>query len=185
MRLRLLGMTMAAMAWFAMLFAPTAEGQASRQKTPAAFVAPTAAPRDSAFKAVEARIGRALFLRGFYPEDNLSYDSGGRVQGMLKTGEWTLSAIDVQKAARNGPRQILLEGVRVAIRYNPDSHQFERHPQSDEKMRMTLAEPADGRGMERVLDAIFAQESTRACKARCHRTGGTTSIPRWNGRRTR
>jgi TonB family protein len=100
-------------------------------------------------------IGKALFLRCFCAEDVLSFDEQGRVQGQVKTADWTLSGVNVLKVERKGT-EIELDGVRVAIRYATDRHEFDRHPQNDDKMRLTIADKGDAAGFARALNAVFA-----------------------------
>ncbi|NYF79261.1 TonB family protein [Granulicella arctica] len=124
----------------------------------AAAKAPAAVKQaDAEMDGAEALIGRALFLRGFYSENDLSYDASGKVQGTPKTGDWTLAGMDVLQVQRRGAQVIELDGVRVAIRYNPDSHQFERHAQNDEKMKVRVADAGSAAGFEAALEVIFAQ----------------------------
>ncbi len=101
-------------------------------------------------------VGKALFLRGFYLANDLSYDSAGRVVGAPKAGDWTLAAVNVLKVERRGETEIELDGVRVAIRYNMDSHEFQRHPMNDEKMRIVVNDPGDATGLEKAFGAMFA-----------------------------
>jgi TonB family protein len=115
------------------------------------------AQMDVQMDAAQALIGRALILRGFYLTNDLAYDVSGRVQGAPKVADWTLAGMDVKKAERRGPKEIALEGVRVAIRYNPDNHQFERHPQAEEKLKVLVGDAGDGHGFGAALDAIFSQ----------------------------
>jgi TonB family protein len=109
--------------------------------------------------AAESLVGKALFLRGFYLTNDLKYDAAGRVQGAPKKGEWTLAAVNVLKVQPQ-PGEIELDGVRVAIRYNADQHQFERHPLNDEKVRIVVACPDMGaggvKGFETAVAAILA-----------------------------
>jgi len=101
-------------------------------------------------------IGKALFLRGFYLTNDLSYDLSGRVQGAPKVGDWTLAAVNVLKVERRGAGEIELDGVRVAIRYNTDSHEFQRHALNDEKMRLLVRETGDVKQLEAAFAAMFA-----------------------------
>jgi TonB family protein len=101
-------------------------------------------------------VGKALFLRGFYLANDLSYDSAGRVVGAPKAGDWTLAAVNVLKVERRGEGEIELDGVRVAIRYNLDNREFQRHPMNDEKMRIVVKDPGDATGLEKAFGAMFA-----------------------------
>src|SRR5580704_9382827 len=88
-------------------------------------------PVDKEMEVAGTLVGKALFLRGFYLTNDLNYDSAGRVQGTPKVGDWTVAAVNVLKSERRGPDEIELDGVRVAIRYNTDTHEFQRHPLND------------------------------------------------------
>ena len=110
---------------------------------------------DGVVSAAERLVGKALFLRGFYVSNDLRYDAAGRVQGVPKVGEWTVAGVNVLKVQRR-PGEVELDGVRVAIRYNADQRQFERHPQNDEKMKIVIAEAGHLRGFEAAVAAIFS-----------------------------
>ena len=101
-------------------------------------------------------VGRALFLRCFCAEDNLSFDAQGHVAGQAKTTDWTLAAVNVQKVERKGPGEIELDGVKVAIRFATDRREFDRHPQNDDKMRIVIADTGDVVAFERALKSVFA-----------------------------
>src|SRR5882757_3897633 len=101
-------------------------------------------------------VGKGLFLRGFYLNNELTYDAAGRVLGSPKVGDWTVAAVNVLKAERRGADEIELDGVRVAIRYNPDTHEFQRHPLNDEKMRVVVKDAGDAKRLEAAFAAMFA-----------------------------
>ena len=80
--------------------------------------------------------------------------------GNPKVGDWTLAGVNVSKVElRAGEME--LDGVRVAIRYSAEQHQFERHPLNDEKVKI-LVGLAGGTGatsaksFEAAVAAIFA-----------------------------
>ena len=131
-------------------------------QTPAPVQTPATSvqPRDLALEGAEALIGRALFLRGFYAGGELAYDALGKVKGEPKKLDWTLAGADISKVVRRGEDvgagELELDGLRVAIRYNPDQHVFERHPQKDQKLRILLAVNDGARGLQGALAAIFA-----------------------------
>jgi TonB family protein len=129
-------------------------GAAQAQQSPEAAT-------DAEVNAASLLVGKGLFLRGFYLNNDLTYDAAGRVQGSPKVGDWTVAAVNVLKAERRGADEIELDGVRVAIRYNPDAHEFQRHALNDEKMRLVvkgLAVKEAGKGLGNVkqLEAAFA-----------------------------
>jgi TonB family protein len=111
---------------------------------------------DAEITVASLMVGRALFLRGFYLNDALTYDAAGKVQGAPKVGDWTLSAVNVLKVERQGKGEIELDGVRAAVRYNTDNHEFERHVLKDEKVQVVIADPGDAKRLEAVLAEIFA-----------------------------
>ena len=139
------------------IWAGLAIGQTAPAKAAVPGQTAAIAATDADREAAEALIGRALFLRGFPSGNDLSYDASGRMQGVPKADDWTLAGMDVKKAERRGPKQVYLEGVRVAVRYNPDNHQFERHPQQNETVRLLIAETGNSQAFEAALDAVSAQ----------------------------
>jgi TonB family protein len=103
----------------------------------------------------ESLIGKALFLRGFYVGNDLKYDAAGKVEGVQKVGDWTLAGINVLKTQAR-PGEVELDGVRVAIRYNAEQHQFERHVLNDEKMKIVVPVSGGQKGFEAAVAAIFS-----------------------------
>jgi len=111
---------------------------------------------DPTLDAAAEYVGRALFLRCFCSGDTLSFDEQGKPSGTVKPEDWTLAGVNVLKVERKGPEAIEMEGVRVAVRFVPERREFERHPQNDEKMRITVADTGDRNQMKRALEAIFS-----------------------------
>jgi hypothetical protein len=101
-------------------------------------------------------VGRALFLRGCYGGGDLTFDATGHVKGEPKVVDWTLAGANIEKVTRRNAGELELDGVRVAMRYNPDQHIFERHPQKDEKLKIVLAVNPDGHGLQGALAMMFA-----------------------------
>jgi len=140
------------------LFAMISMNPAFTQQTAAK---PESAPvpveqHDPDLDAAAQMIGRALFLRCFCADNNLSFDTQGKPQASVKSTDWTLAGINVQKVERKSPGEIELDGVRVAMRYATDRHEFDRHPQNDDKMRLTLADNGDAAAFTRELQAVFS-----------------------------
>src|SRR5271168_655730 len=88
--------------------------------------AATPAQHDPALDEAANLIGKALFLRCFCAENNLSFDEQGHAIGTVKTTDWTLAGINVLKVERKSPTEIELQGVRVAIRFATDRREFDR-----------------------------------------------------------
>ena len=70
--------------------------------------------------------------------------------------DWTLAGANIEKVTRKNAGELELTGVRVAMRYNPEQHIFERHPLKDEKLKITLAVNNEARGLQAALATIFA-----------------------------
>ncbi len=112
--------------------------------------------RDSALEGAQAMVGRALLLRGCYAGGDLTYDAMGRVKGEPKVVDWTLAGANIEKVTRRNAAELELVGVRVAMRYNPEQHIFERHLLKDEKLKILLAVNPDGHGLQGALAMMFA-----------------------------
>ena len=111
---------------------------------------------DPALDAAQSLIGRALFLRGFYAGTELTYDAAGHIIGQPKQVDWTLAGANIDKVVRRNPGEIELDGTRVAVRYNPDQHVFDRHPQKDQKLKILLAVNEGARALQGAFATMFA-----------------------------
>jgi TonB family protein len=111
---------------------------------------------DKALTTASLLVGKGLFLRGFYLSNDLKYDEAGRVEGTPKVGDWTVAAVNVLKVERRAPGEIELDGVRAAIRYNLDAHEFQRHALNEEKVRLVVKDSGDVKRLEAALAAIFS-----------------------------
>ena len=142
--------------WLACLASGDGRAQIAAPATNQAPAQVAVQNQDRTLAPAEALVGKALFLRGFYLANDLGYDAAGRVQGLPKAGDWTLAAVNVLKVERRKPDEIELDGVRVAIRYNPDAHEFQRHALNDEKMRLIVADTGSVAGVEAAFAAMFS-----------------------------
>ena len=110
---------------------------------------------DAALTAARLWIGRALILRGFWAANELEYDAQGVPKKPGKTVDWTLAGMNLDKVVRRPDGDLELDGERVAIRYNPDQHSFERHTLNQTHLRVVF--PArDPTGVNRTMAAIFS-----------------------------
>lgn len=109
-------------------------------------------------------IGQALFLRCFCAADTLTFTAAGQpeVSAKARLVDWTLAGVNVEKVQRRSPAEIELDGVRVAVRFAPDRREWDRHPQKDEKMRLTVQDGGDSASFRRTLAAIFSVGIDRA-----------------------
>jgi TonB family protein len=147
LRLRLLAASAVSLALGS---AVAASGQA-----PVVRQAPSA-PTDAGVADAQQWMHRALILRGAFAGGELRFDAQGRIIGAPKVTDWTLAGMDVEKVTRRPDGGLELQGTRVAIRYNPDAHEFQRHPQKDETLRVLVAGAADATSVEAALTAIFS-----------------------------
>jgi TonB family protein len=111
---------------------------------------------DAEIVAASLLVGKGLFLRGFYLNNDLTYDAAGRVQGSPRVGDWTVAAVNVLKVERRGADEIELDGVRAAVRYNTDTHEFQRHVLNEEKMRLLMKDPGNTKQLEAAFAAMFS-----------------------------
>jgi TonB family protein len=115
---------------------------------------------DDALDVASNLIGKALFLRCFCAENNLSFDAQGQPLGTVKATDWTLAGVNVLKVERKSSSEIELDGVRVAIRFATDRREFDRKPLNDDKMKIQLVDPGssgDPAAFARELSAVFAE----------------------------
>jgi TonB family protein len=112
---------------------------------------------DPELEAATSMIGQALFLRCLCSDDNLTYDATGKISANVKKVDWTVSGVNIQKVSRKGTGAIELNGVRVAVHFATDRHEFDRKPQNDEAVRVTILTSEDPRAFEQALHAVFAQ----------------------------
>ena len=107
----------------------------------------------------ERLIGKQLFLRGFWANDNLKFNAQGQVQSSTETVPFTESGIDVRSVSVNG-NTLEIEGQRMALEFLPDD-EIRRVPAKTDvdpgAIKMEIA--GDGSGnFDRALDAVFAKD---------------------------
>lgn len=139
-----------------MILAGIAMGSVWAQSQVSTTSGATAETVDKTLTIASLLVGKGLFLRGFYLGNDLKYDEAGRVEGTPKVGDWTVAAVNVLKVERRGADEIELDGVRVAIRYNLDTHEFQRHALNEEKVRVVVKDPGDVKKLEAAFAEIFS-----------------------------
>ena len=113
-------------------------------------------PQDPTLDAASTMIGRALFFRCLCSENNLAYDTSGKLSANVKRVDWTLSGVNIQKVSRKGPDAIELQGVRVVVHFAPDRREFDRKPQDTETVHVTMLTNGDPAAFRRALHAAFS-----------------------------
>jgi len=104
----------------------SAAGQAASPATPSptapaatAVAAPAAGPAAGGITEEELKqlvVGKALYLRGGYLENTLSFDEHGRLIGHSPQGSYTLSAIQIDKV-RLTKHKVELDGARYGLHF--------------------------------------------------------------------
>jgi TonB family protein len=143
---------------------PAQTPQAQPASAPQALATKPAPPPDAALDGAQSLIGRALLLRGFYAGGEFAYDSLGHVKGEPRVTDWTLAGAQIDKVTRHsggqvgsqGPGELEFDGLRVAMRYNPDQHVFERHALKNQKLKIILAVNDGARGLQGALATMFS-----------------------------
>jgi len=83
-------------------------------------------------------LNRAVFIRGFYSNDDLSFDAQGKPIGSPTSGPWSLALFEVQKVKLDKHR-IEFEGFRAASVFDPESKKFKSVPLKNlERVRLTI-----------------------------------------------
>jgi hypothetical protein len=89
-------------------------------ETPDAAQAPSTPPQKAAGISEEELkhllVGKALYLRGGYLDNSLSFDEHGRLIGRSPQGSFTLSAIQIDKV-RLTKRKVELNGIRYGLHF--------------------------------------------------------------------
>jgi TonB family protein len=113
-------------------------------------------------------IGRSLYLRGLWEQDQLNFDATGQPVGKATAGSVTLSGVDVVEAKMHG-KSLVLTGYRVALvaKSNPKEGLERRTIRSNaqvgkdsgkliDKMKITIEPDAAGSFAE-GLNAVFVE----------------------------
>lgn len=107
----------------------------------------------------ERLIGKHLFLRGFWANDSLSFDAGGRIETASQTVPFTESGIDVHSVRVDG-NTLFIEGQRMALEFLPND-EIRRVPAKtqQEAGAISLKIEGDGTGnFDKALDRVFARD---------------------------
>ena len=113
--------------------------------------------------------GHVFFIRGFYSDDDLTYDSEGNVIGKPRSGPWSLAMFKIEKIelSANG---FLLEGKRGASVYDEKSKQFKSFLAKKEPLKITvltdpatLSEPGLARLAQKILAPTIAASDVPEC----------------------
>jgi TonB family protein len=105
-------------------------------------------------------IGKPLYLRDFWREDQLHFDGDGKLIGNSGRLSFTLAGVDVRHVHLDA-RQLTLEGKRVGVEFKGKAQKRvvlsigDQPPYGEEKLSIRIDTPPDG-DFKRALDGIFA-----------------------------
>jgi outer membrane biosynthesis protein TonB len=80
-------------------------------------------------------VGKALYLRGGYLDNSLSFDEHGRIIGRSPEGSYTLSAIEISRVSMT-KHKVEMEGIRYALHFN-EQLAYEDPTTAYDKVRIT------------------------------------------------
>lgn len=107
----------------------------------------------------ERLIGKQLFLRGFWSNDNLKFDARGQIETASQTVPFTESGIDVHSVRVDG-NTLVIEGQRMGLEFLPNE-EIRRVPARTEQEpgAISLTIEGDGTGnFDKALDRVFAKD---------------------------
>ncbi len=106
--------------------------------------APSSSPAATTPEALEQRLmGKTVYLRGFYLDDHLEFDTAGKIEGTPARGSFTLSALEIKKVHFT-KHSMQIEGDRYglhffgALPYEDDSKPFEKIRVSKKPVEITI-----------------------------------------------
>ncbi|HEY6448021.1 MAG TPA: energy transducer TonB [Acidobacteriaceae bacterium] len=120
---------------------PSPEAKAADQKAAQPVLA---APVSSDEDLRQALVGKQLYLRGLYLDDDLHFDMFGNLDGHSPTGSFTLCAVEIQHV-RLTKRRVELEGVRYGIHFADEGNwaeqatSFDRMPVTQKKKHLVIS----------------------------------------------
>lgn len=103
-----------------------------------------AAPVSSDEDLRQALVGKQLYLRGLYLDDDLHFDMFGNLDGHSAKGSFTLCAVEIQHV-RLTKRRVELEGIRYGIHFADEgnwaeqSTSFDRMPVTPKKKHLVIS----------------------------------------------
>ena len=125
-----------------LIFSPM--GRADAPSITGATPAIPASPLATTEQAIDQRLeGKFLFLRGFYLDDKLEFDTNGKIVGAPQKGSFTLSALEVKKVHAT-KKSIVIEADRIGLHffgglpYEDDNKPFERIKVSKKPLEITI-----------------------------------------------
>ena len=108
----------------------------------------------------ERLIGKQLFLRGFWANDNLKFNAQGKIEAEAAgTVPFTEAGIDVRSVQVSG-NSLKIEGQRMALEFLPND-EIRRVPAKTDLDPGTISVEINGDGsgnFDKAIDAVFAKD---------------------------
>lgn len=108
----------------------------------------------------ERLIGKQLFLRGFWANDNLKFNARGQIEAAkADTVSFTESGIDVRSVRVSG-NSLMIEGQRMALEFLPND-EIRRVPAKTDVDPGAISVEIEGDGsgnFDKALDTVFAKD---------------------------
>jgi TonB family protein len=111
-------------------------------------------------------VGKPLYIRGFWGDDTLHFDSIGQLIGRSDRIPFTLSGIDIEGSHLERDA-LILDGYRVGLKFKDNRStriklKLGPHaPLGDEQVRIIIDRPANG-DFKLALDRVFAEDLSDA-----------------------
>lgn len=137
---------------------------------------PSEAPEADGVSEEELRrmlVGKALYLRGGYLENLLSFDEHGREIGRSPRGSYTLSAIEIDRV-RLTKHKVLLEGARYGLHFIGQLA-YEDPATAVDRVRITPKKKLVKISIDREI-VVKAKKDKEAEKGKKGRSGGLKGI---------
>jgi TonB family protein len=116
-------------------------------------------------------VGKPLYLRGMFVDDNLKLDGAGNPLGRYATGPFTVAGIDVDRVEMSGDR-MRVEGQRVGLLFRRQEGGGRDRKDEMRRVPLMVGNPARGMSREKIsieirlqggrdfgpaVDAVFAE----------------------------
>ncbi len=165
---------------------PTRQGPSS----PGAKAAPAPeAPPVTEEELRQRLLGRPLYLRGLYLDDNLHFNMTGDLVGTSKKGSWTLCALVIDHVKMSA-KKVELEGVRYGIHFEGEGNwaeqatSFDKIPITPKKKhllieidRQVVVKPKKEKGEKKEKDKAKQKAADDKTPANTGAKAGTEEKP--------
>lgn len=131
--------------------------------SPASAGNPTPDRKSLEAKLREEMVGKVAVLRTFYKEDDLTFDSNGRLQGNNKAGPWTYFARIQVSSVNLTQDSLIIKGDRNVVQWELSVSEFKNYTLDEKPVRIAIRlEPGfDENSLLKVMQKVFLTRETR------------------------